>query len=542
MPEERQGREGALAVARAVAGGALAALEANRERIDNLNVYPVPDGDTGTNMTLTVRAALAALEDVRDDAGRGACEAVARACLMGARGNSGVILSQLVGGAAECLRGSGAVDTHALARALRAASDAGYAAVRAPQEGTILTVARELAARAEELANGGVSLPDALGALVEHGERALARTPEQLDVLREAGVVDAGGAGLVEIVRGIAAYVRGEPLPEAPAADEALPHEAVHREPSRYRYCTSFFVEGDEADPGRLEGELGEFGDSLLVVGAHGAVKVHVHTDEPGRALALATSVGVIEEVEVRNMHTQTAEREARLAGATGARSGGESEVAACKAVAVVAGEGNSRLFESLGATVVAGGQTMNPPASALVAAIDAAPADEIVVLPNNPNVILTAEQAAAAAQKRAVVVPTRTMQAGLAALVALDDSRAATENQDEMREAAEAVRAGAVTRASRSTALGDLAVEEGAFLGLVDTEAVATGPLLEDVARAVLARLLAGEADVLTILLGDGADSADELRREVEAERPGLEVEVHRGGQPHYPLLFAVE
>jgi DAK2 domain fusion protein YloV len=295
VPEVGPRREGRLALA----GAALAALEASRARIDDLNVYPVPDGDTGTNMTLTVRAVVDALErDPEADIGR--------AILMGARGNSGVILSQLVTGALRVAPVEGPVDPAAVARVLRGASDAGYAAVRDPQEGTILTVARRLAERAEEIAGGGLSLEDALADLLAAGEVALAETTEQLDVLKQAGVVDAGGAGLLEIVRGIASHVRGEELPEPAPLLEPIPLEAIHQELSRFRYCTSFFVEGERVDPAVLEAELGKLGDSLLVVGAAGAVKVHVHTDEPGTALALATAVGVIEEVDVKNMHVQT--------------------------------------------------------------------------------------------------------------------------------------------------------------------------------------------------------------------------------------------
>jgi uncharacterized protein len=514
---------------------ALAALEASRERIDNLNVYPVPDGDTGTNMTLTVRAVRDALETSDAATPEVAAADVTRASLMGARGNSGVILSQLVRGAAEALAGGGAVDAAALARALRAASDAGYAAVRQPQEGTILTVARELAERAEEVAPTAPTLAEALADVVRHGEAALARTPEQLPLLREAGVVDAGGAGLLELVRGIAAHVRGEPFPQAVAVGQALPLEAVHQELSEYRYCTSFFVEGDEAEPERLEKELGAFGDSLLVVGSPGAVKVHVHTDDPGRALSLATTLGVVEEVDIKNMHAQTLERTERLLA--------EAPAAASGVVAVVAGAGNERLFRSLGASeIVSGGQTMNPPTSELVRAIEAVAADEVVVLPNNKNVVLAAEQAAGAAGKRAHVVPTTTLQAGLAAMVAFEGSRSAEENTEEMAAAAGAVRAGAVTRASRTTVVDGVAVEEGQFLGLADGEAVAAGAACDDVAQRVLERLLEPGADVLTILLGDEVVDVERLQADVAAAHPGLELEVHEGGQPHYPLLFCVE
>jgi DAK2 domain fusion protein YloV len=507
-----------------VARAALAALEASRERLDDLNIYPVPDGDTGTNMTLTARAAATALE--RDPGAD-----LTRAVLMGARGNSGVILSQLVRGAMEALGQAEALDVPLVARALRAASDAGYAAVREPEEGTILTVARELAERAEALPPD-LALPEALAELVAHGELAVARTQEQLDVLREAGVVDAGGAGLLEVMRGIAAHVRGEPLPEAAAGAGPLPLEAVHRERSRYRYCTSFFVEGDGADPARLEDELARLGDSLLVVGGPGTVKVHVHTDEPGAALALGTAAGVVEEVDIRNMHAETADREERLT----------VEEALTSAVAVCAGAGNRRLFESLGAGVVAGGQSMNPSTAEIAAAIEAARADHVVLLPNNENVVLAAEQAAELSGKRVHVVPTETMQAGLGALVAFDPGRPLEENAADMEEAARAVRAGALARASRTTTLGALEVEQGHFLGLLEGEPVACGPALEPVAREVVERLVGEATAVVTILVGEELESADELAQAVREAHPGLEVEVHEGGQPHYPLLFSAE
>ena len=523
MPEVGPRREGRLAASQS----ALAALEASRARIDDLNVYPVPDGDTGTNMTLTVRAVVDALErDPGADLGR--------AILMGARGNSGVILSQLVCGALRELPEEGPIDTGMLAGMLRVASNAGYAAVRNPQEGTILTVARALAERAEELAGDGIAVEDALADVLAAGEVALERTTEQLDVLKQAGVVDAGAAGLIEILRGIASHVRGEELPEPPPLLEAIPLEAVHQELSRFPYCTSFFVEGDRVDPDELEAEIQQLGDSLLVVGARGAVKVHVHTDEPGSVLSIATGVGVIEEVDVKNMHVQTAEREGRLVTA--------EEVAVCGAVAVCAGAGTQRLFETMGAVCVEGGQSMNPSTAEIVAAIEALPASGAVVLPNNKNVILAAEQAVSAAAKPARLVPTRSVQAGLGAMVAFDPSRSAEKNGAEMETAAGGVRSGAVTRASRDAVVGDLAVTEGQFLGLLEGEPVATGELLQPVAREVLEALLDGGPDVLTVLVGDGAEGVDDLVSFVREEHPELEVEVHDGGQPHYPLLFAAE
>ncbi|MBA2475137.1 MAG: DAK2 domain-containing protein, partial [Actinobacteria bacterium] len=304
-----------------VVRASLAALEASRRRIDDLNVYPVPDGDTGTNLTLTARSVAEALGKSRAADRAALAKEITRAALTGARGNSGVILSQIVRGAAEVLGRTKRIDPAVCAAALRGASDAAYRAVRKPVEGTMLTVIRELAEEGERRAQQGLSLPDFIRALVRHGEAALARTPEQLAALRQAGVVDAGGAGIVEIVRGLVAGVTGERVAEAPAG-EALSLEAVHRELSRFRYCTVFLVEGEGLDAAALEHELEQLGDSLLVVGDSEALKVHVHTDDPGAALRLGTAVGVIDGIEIANMHEQAREREGRLAGGAAAAVG----------------------------------------------------------------------------------------------------------------------------------------------------------------------------------------------------------------------------
>ena len=520
MSQVRQGSEGPLALARA----ALAGIEASRSRIDDLNVYPVPDGDTGTNMAETVQTAVRALERDED-------ADVARAVLMGARGNSGVILSQLVRGAVEALAERDAIDTPALAAALRRGSEAADAAVREPQEGTILTVARALAERGEALAADNTPLDEALAELLAAADAALARTQQQLDVLREAGVVDAGAAGLVEIVRGIAAHVRGEPLPEPAAAAEELPLDAIHRELSRFRYCTTFFVEGEAVDPDRLEAALSPLGDSLLVVGSPGAVKAHVHTDEPGRALSIATALGTLAEIEINNMHQQTAARTERLT---------SSDTSAV--VAVTTGAGNRRLFESLGAACVDGGRAMSPPTTDLTKAIDALTADHVILLSNSPDAVTAAEEAARASTKNVRVVPTRTLQAGLGALVAFEPSRPAEENAKEMTEAAEGVRSGAVARARESGTIGGLEVEQGHFLGLVEGEPLTSGPVLEPVAREVVERLIGEASEVLTVLLGEGTDSASALVAALRDAHPELEIEVHEGGQALNPLLFAVE
>ena len=297
-----------------VVRAALASLEASRMRIDDLNVYPVPDGDTGTNLTMTVRAVADAVEESSASDRRSLARDVARGALMGARGNSGVIFSQIVRGAADVLaETTNGVDPEVAARALRGATDAAYRAVRRPVEGTMLSVIRELAEEAESRSNGGAPLGDLLVELVRRGEEAVARTPEQLAVLREAGVVDAGGAGLLELVRGVASAVSGEVVPAAPPADEHMSVEAIHQELSRYRYCTVFLIEGEDLDREQLEEQLEQLGDSLLVVGDESALKVHVHTDHPGAALSLGTAVGTIDRIEIANMHEQTHRREERL-------------------------------------------------------------------------------------------------------------------------------------------------------------------------------------------------------------------------------------
>jgi fatty acid kinase len=513
--------------------GAVAALDRSRARIDDLNVYPVPDGDTGTNLALTARAVLEALESSTAEEPAVLARESSRAALMGARGNSGVILSQIVRGAAEALAEPGPIDGEAVARALRAGADAAYRAVREPVEGTMLTAVRVLAETAE--AEGARPVPELLELLVVRGEEAVARTQEQLDVLREAGVVDAGAAGLVELVRGISSAVGGRPLPEAPPVEQATV-EAAHQELSRFRYCTSFVIEG-ELDPDRVEADLERLGDSLLVVGDEQALKVHVHTDDPGAALAIGTRAGTIENVEIADMHRQTKARERRLLAAV------PPPLAAAEVVAVVAGAGNRVLFESLGATqIVEGGQTMNPSTADLVAAIEATKAPEAIVLPNNPNVALAAEQAVSLAPKAVTVVRTESMQAGLAALIAFNPDKPAAENAAAMRDAAARVVTGAVTIASREVRLNGRAVGKGEYLGLVGEEPFTGGGEFEPVAGAVLERLLAEPREVVTLLTGADQPDVSELVAALERTDPELEIEVHEGGQPHYPLLVSAE
>jgi DAK2 domain fusion protein YloV len=526
--------------ARDLARSALQNLEANRRRIDDLNVYPVPDGDTGTNLTLTVRAIVEALEASGASGHEAVAKELSRAALMGARGNSGVIFSQIVRGFADVLGERDEIDGPAVARAFRSASDAAYRAVRRPVEGTMLTVIREMAEEAELPDVRTRSRDEVLQRVVARGEDALRRTPEMLSVLKEAGVVDAGGAGLVEIIRGLTAAVTGQELPPAPV-DETLEAgiDAVHQELSRYRYCTVFVVEGEGLDADALERALELLGDSLLVVGDPSALKVHVHTDDPGAALSLGTRAGgTLEGIEIADMHRQTAEREERLVESLDGLMTLETGV-----VVVAPGEGNRRLFESMGATrVIEGGQTMNPSTADIVAAIEATPATEVIVLPNNGNVILGAEQAVGLVAKPVLVVPTRTVQAGLAAMVAYDPERSGQDNAHAMQKAQDAVATGEVTVASRDVELDGVAVRKGAWLGLAEGTAVASGDDFEQVVEALVEHLLDGNRELLTILTGEDGPEIDGLVERIGERHPLVEVEVHEGGQPHYPLLLSAE
>jgi uncharacterized protein len=512
---------------RELVNGARAAIEANRGRIDDLNVYPVPDGDTGTNLTLTVREIADSLAGDGPDDRAALAKEVSRAALMGARGNSGVILSQIIRGATESLATS-----DDLAKAFRSASDAAYRAVKKPVEGTMLTAIRAMADAAEKKLD--------LESIIAAGDETVVKTREMLPVLKEAGVVDAGAAGLVELVRGVAAAWSGVPLAAMPEHDHAeVGIDAIHQELSRYRYCTVFVVEGDDLDADALEDELEQIGDSLLVVGDPSALKVHVHTDDPGRALSLGVARGAIGGVEIANMHEQALEREERLLHAVPPEG---ASLDTCAVVAVAAGDGNRELIESFNAAVVDGGRTMNPSTADLLAAIEAVQAAEVVVLPNNGNVIMSAEQAADHSSKKVRVVPTTSLQAGLAALVAFDATRDAEANVAEMREAIESVATGAVTIASRDVELNGVAVRKGKWLGLADGQPVAGGDTFDEVAHAVLERLLAEPRGVVTLLTGEEPQPLDALIATLAAEHPEVELDVHAGGQPHYPLLLSAE
>jgi hypothetical protein len=535
---------------RRVISSAYASLEARRQEVNDLNVFPVADGDTGDNMAMTLRAVMEELDRLDgqsvDEVGRTELvQALARAALMGARGNSGVILSQIVRGAAEELasRPGELVDPTLVAAAFAKAADAAYDSVREPAEGTMLTVFREMATslsvqlahlerektrfdREVSDAEQDAVLAQVLEKAIADGERAVARTPEQLEVLRESGVVDAGGHGLVLILAGVVAGLRGDgaELPEV-AHHEPPRRSLPHHEDSRYRYCTNFIVSGKGLQDRKYLPRLEKFGDSVLVVGDDVTLKVHIHTDEPEAATAVFDGVGEVTNLDVADMREQMAERDARL-GAVG-RTG---------AVAVAAGDGLQRLFGELGAHVVPGGETLNPSTYELLAGIHSVPSEEVLVLPSSSNVIMAAERACELSEKPARVVPATSQQASLLALVELDPEAPLEENAERLGEAVAGVAIGGVAPAAREDAQGRF--KKGDAVGFVDGEIVAWGGAGSTL-DGTLQRLAEG-AEILTVIAGEGAPIPLE---EIDVHAPeGVEVETHEGGQPSWWWLLAAQ
>jgi uncharacterized protein len=531
-----------------VVSSALASLEARRQEVNDLNVFPVADGDTGDNMAMTLRAVMEELDRIDreglDDVGRTALvQTLARAALMGARGNSGVILSQIVRGAAEELasRPGELVDPLLVAAAFASAADAAYDSVREPAEGTMLTVFREMAhSLTRQLAHlsadkqrlgADVSeeqqdaiLAEVLERAIADGERAVARTPEQLAVLRESGVVDAGGHGLVLILAGVVAGLRGDGA-EVPEVAHREPPKLTrpHHEDSRYQYCTNFIVSGAGLDDRAVLPRLEALGDSVLVVGDEATLKVHVHTDTPEAAMALFEGLGSVTNADIADMRQQVAERDARLAGRTGV-------------VAVAAGEGLERLFAELGADVVPGGETLNPSTSELLAGIHDSGAEEVLVLPSSSNVIMAAERACELSEKPARVVPATSQQASLLALVEFDPAAALDVNAARLEEALGDVATGGVAPAARDDAQGRF--KRGDAVGFAEGEIVAWGGAGSTLLATI--QVLATDAEIVTVIGGDGAPIPLE---EIDAHVPdGVELEKHEGGQPSWWWLLAAQ
>ncbi len=545
---------------RSLVEAGLVALEARRQEVNDLNVFPVADGDTGDNMVLTMRAVLDELDRLLaaseqrtlDEIGRDEIVgSVARAALLGARGNSGVILSQLIRGAAEELisRPGELIDPVLIGAALARAADQAYGSVREPAEGTILTVVREMATRvATELAHmpdarlgteATDAQQDALAAEVmeralDAGRQSVDRGPDLLPVLREAGVVDAGGYGLTVVLAGMVGALRGTETVQlehhAPARVTRPQHDSID-----FRYCTNFAVTGDELDQRGYIAELEQFGDSVLVVGDRSTLKVHIHTDTPDAAMAVF-SPHRISRIDIADMTQQVWQREARLSGPAPVFVADAGPDMLCGAVAVVTGDGFRELFRGLGVAGLDGGSTLNPSTNDLLAAIHSVPSEHVVLLPNSSNVFMSAERAAGLSDKHVSVVPSRSLQAGLAAAVALDPTRSAADNAAAMTEILEELRTGAVARAARDDAQGRFST--GDAIGFVDDELIVWGDP-EPTLREVIAEL-ADDAELVTCLRGLGAPLDDQaVLALVEGD---VEFELSDGGQASYWWLLSAE
>ena len=533
------------AAALEVIEAALAAVEEERSVINDLNVYPVPDGDTGTNLALTVRAIVDELRVAEEDGVAAVAAAVTKGSLMGARGNSGVILSQIVRGVCEVWGGSDALGAREFKLALSEGASAAYRAVKEPVEGTMLTVIREMAAAAQSVPDS-IALEKMMVVVEEAGRVAVENTTGQLAALQKAGVVDAGGYGLLVLYRGIGAGIArlgafgagltaGALALHPGAAGPVVVAEAS--ELSRYRYCTSLLIKGDAVDRDAFEAFLAQIGDSALVVGDDRLVKVHVHTDDPGAVLSEALRHGAIGEIEINDMHEQTKARDERLRAA--------ADTPATMVVTVVAGDGNKRLFRELGChAVVDGGQSMNPSAAQLLEAVEALGVDEVVLLPNNGNVVLTAEQAAGMSGRRIAVVPSTSIPAGLAAMVAFEPDEDAAGNARIMGEALDGLQSAEITHAVRDSEVDGVDVLKGQAIGIVDGRLVAAADDLESVYAKVLETFAAGDAEIVTVLTAlNGSNTSLERLVAIAAEAaPDLELHVHEGGQPLYPILASAE
>ncbi|MFC7442397.1 DAK2 domain-containing protein [Laceyella putida] len=538
-------------------------LNKNVEAVNALNVFPVPDGDTGTNMNLTITSGVKEMEKfaAAETVGKMA-EALSRGLLMGARGNSGVILSQLFRGFSKAVADKERMNARQLADAFQRGVETAYKAVIKPVEGTILTVAREAADAGMKRSWSTEDPLVIMETVLNEAKRTLARTPEMLPVLKQTGVVDAGGQGLVFIYEGMFAALSGKEA-FAPEAVSALPdleslasmaHENYQAkiDPSEieHGYCTEFIVnlkttrrETKAFDEEAFRNEISRFGDSLLVVADEELVKVHIHAEYPGDALNYAMGYGDLTRIKIDNMREQY---EAAVGEAPAAKPAPKAAPEKkFGIVAVAAGPGIAEIFRSLHVDVVIeGGQTMNPSTEEIVKAIGRINAEHIIILPNNKNIILTAEQAGEVVDVPVTVLPTRTIPQGLSALLAFNAEATPAENEESMREAYQAVQSGELTYAIRDSKIDGYEIKKGDYLGIREGKIEFVGQEVTDTAVELLTRMIGDGADVVTIIYGQDvtADQAEALREAIEEKHPEVEVEVHEGGQPVYYYLFSVE
>ena len=538
-------------------------LERHASTINALNVFPVPDGDTGTNMLMTMRSAMKEIADFTSQSATEMAERFARGALMGARGNSGVILSQILRGFARAGQDKESYTASDVAHAFRQASESAYRAVMKPVEGTILTVSRAMAEGAEEAAIETKDIREQLRRATQSARNALLRTPDMLPILKEAGVVDSGGQGLVTILEGMMRQLRGETAGDeeigetAPATVGFGPELQVHLDAppptldgEHYGYDIQYLIRGEKLDVPAIRVYISGLGDCPLVVGDETLVKIHVHALSPGPALDYGAGLGMLDDVVVENLDLQFADFFAQKTNTeqtaiNSVKPVTTESITGVGIVVVAAGDGLAKAFQDLGVSaVVTGGQSMNPSTEDLLQAIRSVQAEAVILLPNNKNILMAAQQAAELAERAVFVIPSRSAPQGLAAVMAFDYSKDAAANADIMGEAIHLVVTIELTVAVRTTNINSIDVREGDIIGLLDGQLAAAGQDELSVAQTLLNRIDLAEYEFVAIYYGQGQDeeSAENLRMALQEDYPGLEFTCQSGGQPHYSFIFSIE
>ena len=536
-------------------------LEAKKEIINELNVFPVPDGDTGTNMTMTILSAAKEVSNIASPNFENLSKAISGGSLRGARGNSGVILSQLFRGFTKEIKSVTVIDAPILARAFQKATETAYKAVMKPKEGTILTVAKGLSDKMNELACENGDLEEILGQVLEHGRYVLSQTPEMLPVLKEAGVVDSGGQGLIEVLSGIYDCLLGKEI-DLTAALGTTTTAKVEADTTqadiKYGYCTEFIIniekKFDNGDELNFKAYLESIGDSIVVVADDEIVKVHVHTNDPGLAIQKALTYGSLSKMKIDNMREEHREKLIKEAQKAEAEKKAAEEAAKKPAepkkkygfISVSAGAGLSEIFEGLGVDVVIeGGQTMNPSTEDMLNAIDKVNAENVFILPNNSNIILAANQAQSiVTDKNVYVVPSKTIPQGITALINFDESADAEANFDNMSSEMKNVKTGQVTYAVRDTSMDGKEIKQNDIMGIGDKTILSVGKDIEETTIDMLSQLIDDDSELISVYYGEDVSSeqVDSLTAKIEETYPDLDLEVHSGGQPIYYYMISVE
>ena len=521
-------------------------LQNNKDLVDKLNVFPVPDGDTGTNMSLTISYAIKELAKVQNDNVTDIGKALSKGSLMGARGNSGVILSQIIRGIAKSVEGKENLNVVDLANAFKNGSDTAYKAVIKPIEGTILTVVRESGEYAEKIAQEDMDMIEFLELVVEKANESLNKTPELLKALKEAGVVDSGGKGLVLIYEGMLSSLKGNNIELVEGGISSDTNVSVEQnistEDIKYQYCTEFILETNKVDDLTVRERFMKYGDSLAVVGDEGVIKVHVHTNDPGLAIQEALSYGQLLTIKVENMKLQHENKVLKEAAQTEEVHVEEKEYGF---IATSMGDGLAQIFRDFGVDhIIEGGQTMNPSTEDFMKAIEKLNAKNIIILPNNSNIIMAANQAKELSDKNIVVVPTKNVPQAFAALVTFDGDADIAENEANMMEALSTVKSGQVTYAVRDTVINDVEVKEGNIIGIAEGKLLSAGDKVNEITTDLIEKLVDEDSAIITLFYGEDTskEDAQALRDALEEKFEDVDVELHYGGQPLYYYLISVE